>query len=260
MEKPSTINNLDSFQDNGINDSDITVSAAADPSLKAANITVVTDVANKCQKTVCDTQPEDLLVRLFEFKRGLLEPTVIKTFNGSASGWVIDLLPPIQYAVRIEAREANYSSDCHGIIYSGQAKDCEINVTITDPIPVKAESSNMTIKTNILNNCKSVWRCEDIKAEDFEIKIYEFQDESQTPIKEIKSFAGSKDGWRITSLPQSIQYDIKQFNPVRDNVLVNTNYSSGCHGIVHTEEIKCIIDTELITMLDRNRTATLDIN
>jgi hypothetical protein len=51
--------------------------------------------------------------------------------------------------------------------------------------------------------------CDDIKAEDFQVGIYEFQD--TRPLTMVKSFRGSAEGWTVTSLPQSTQYDIKQY-------------------------------------------------
>jgi hypothetical protein len=113
--------------------------------------------------------------------------------------------------------------------------------------------SNLSIFTDIVNNCQPRSRCDNINPEDFQIQIFEFQDTKVDPITPVRSFSASSEGWTVTSLPLSTQYDVRltSLNSI-SNTNMNMSYSAGCHGFMNTTQIDCKISTELTTMISDN--------
>jgi hypothetical protein len=108
--------------------------------------------------------------------------------------------------------------------------------------------TNLTIATTVENNCQPKARlCDDIQAEDFHVRIYEFQDGKP---QSLTMLPGSSQGWTIT-FPQSIQYDVNQFlnSSLGNNIAVGLNYSNDCHRYLSVREAFCRINAELTTTM-----------
>jgi hypothetical protein len=110
--------------------------------------------------------------------------------------------------------------------------------------------SNLSIFTDIVNNCQPRSRCDSITPENFQIQIFEFQDNKLDPITLVRSFSASGEGWTVTSLPLSTQYDVRliSLNAI-SNTNMSMNYSRGCHGFIEAGQVDCRISTELSTMM-----------
>jgi hypothetical protein len=134
----------------------------------------------------------------------------------------------------------NYVENLHG------TQHYENMTTSSETLPQKPNQTKIVIVTNVENNCRPSLMCGDVRAEDFQVQIFEFRGEKQLPLELIKSFPGSSHGWTVTLFPHSMQYEVKQLNPILgSNVTVDSSYSNGCHGMVHSLEALCVITTEL---------------
>ncbi len=135
-----------------------------------------------------------------------------------------------------------------------QSDNATENLTLIAPfVREKFMPSNLTVVTNVENNCQPTTRCDDIQPEDFTVDLYEFKEHLKNPYTWIKSFPGSAEGWVFTSLPPSTQYDFRQYHEsLPDNTLAKMSYSPGCQGIVGSGEIFCEIKAKLTTLLVGN--------
>jgi hypothetical protein len=121
------------------------------------------------------------------------------------------------------------------------------NITATSNfLPQKLNQTELVIVTKVENNCLPRVLCGDVRAEDFQVQVFGYQDEKQLLSTLGESFPGSAQGRTVTLFPQFIQYDIKQWNPsLGRNVTVDLSYSNGCSGFEFKVETLCIITAKL---------------
>lgn len=128
------------------------------------------------------------------------------------------------------------------------------NTTTATAISKLQNLTNLTVITKVENNCAPKVFCGGMKARDFQVRIFEIQDDKPEPVTLIKSFPGSSQGWKLT-FSRPIQYDIQLFNPPLGKfVTIDLYYSSGCHGYLSVQESYCVTNARLTNTMVGNKT------
>jgi hypothetical protein len=141
------------------------------------------------------------------------------SFKGAELPGTTVKLDPGSYSVSEDAvagYTSSSSTDCSGIIASGEVKSCTI--TNTQPIPQKA---TLIVITHIDTNAR--------QASDFTINI---SGNNPTPA----TFQGAESGTAVTLSPGS--YSVTENNPDKPFVFYNPTFSPNCNGSIKSGETR----------------------